>query len=105
MSNVYLAAGYRIKELRKARGYTREELSEMASISSKFLYEIENGKKGFSAENLYKIANSLNVKCDYILSGHSTDCYEKEATKMLEMFDDYQIDKIRNLLSIVYELS
>lgn len=104
MKNLYIVAGFRIKELRKARGYTREELAEMASISAKFLYEIENGKKGFSTEILYHIAQALDVKCDYILSGDSLDCYEKEAVKMLEMFNDFEIDKIKKLLEIIYEL-
>lgn len=104
MKNIYISAGYRIKELRKARGYTREELAEMASISAKFLYEIENGRKGFSAENLYRISIALGVKCDYIMTGNSLDCYEKEAVRTLERFDDSQIDKIASLLEIVYEL-
>lgn len=104
MKNIYIGAGYRIKELRKAKGYTREEFAEKASISSKFLYEVENGKKGFSAENLYNIAQALEVKCDYILTGNTSDCYEKIAARMLEMFNDSQIEKVSLLLKVIYEL-
>ena len=36
-----LTAGERILMLRSDRGYTREQLAELANISEKFLYEIE----------------------------------------------------------------
>lgn len=39
--------GIRIQELRKERNMTREELAEKAEISTKFLYEVEMGKKEF----------------------------------------------------------
>lgn len=50
--DLYVGAGNRIRALRENRGYTREQLAEMADISSKFLYEIEVGNKGFSARTL-----------------------------------------------------
>ncbi len=40
--------GTRIRYIRELNHYTREELAEYADISSKFLYEIESGQKGFS---------------------------------------------------------
>ena len=45
-------AGKRIRTIRKERGYSRNQLAEKAGISSKFLYEIEQGRKKFSAETL-----------------------------------------------------
>ena len=69
MSGFYIEAGKRIRSIRLSRGYTRKHLAEMASISSKFLYEIENGKKGFSAIVLYKLCNALEVDFGYILTG------------------------------------
>ena len=49
-----LTAGMRIKKLRLEKRYTREQLAYLADISDKFLYEIESGKKGFSAVTLMK---------------------------------------------------
>lgn len=66
---LYREAGLRIYHLRRTLGYTREELAEMADISIKFLYEVENGKKGFSAQTLLKLSKALSVDCDYILKG------------------------------------
>lgn len=61
--------GGRIKGLRLERNMTREELAEAAELSASFLYEIEMGKKGFSAYTLESLAGALDVQTDYILRG------------------------------------
>ena len=61
--------GGRIKGLRLERKMTREELAEAAELSASFLYEIETGKKGFSAYTLENLARALDVQTDYILLG------------------------------------
>jgi len=43
MKKIYHEAGTRIRALREEKHYSRERLSEMAGISPKFLYEVENG--------------------------------------------------------------
>lgn len=74
--DIYTEAGKRIRTTRLSHGYTRKYLAEQASISPKFLYEIENGKKGFSAQVLYNLCNALNVDCDYIMMGREPKgCY------------------------------
>ena len=67
MSDIHI--GERIRELREIQHYTREVFAEKVDISSKFLYEIETGKKGFSADTLCRIAQALSVSCDYIMFG------------------------------------
>lgn len=76
MSNILI--GKRIRELRETQNYTREEFAEKIFISSKFLYEIEVGKKGFSANTLSKIAMALNVSSDYILFGEKEQYANQE---------------------------
>lgn len=45
MNDFERETGARVRALRETAGYSREQLSEMADISVKFLYEIESGKK------------------------------------------------------------
>ncbi len=71
MVAVYKKAGERIFLMRAEKGYSREKLAEKALISPKFLYEIETGRKGFSAIILYQISQALQVNCDYIMTGSS----------------------------------
>lgn len=63
------ALGKRIKGLRAIRGYSREETAHKAGISTKFLYEVEHGKRGISAERAVRLANVLETSCDFLLKG------------------------------------
>lgn len=64
------SVGLRIAILRENLGFSREVLSGLAGISSKFLYEIECGKKGMSAYTLNNLARVLGVSADYLLTGN-----------------------------------
>ena len=65
----YVEIGKRIKEKRKHAGLTRERLATMSCISDKFLYDIEVGNKGISAETLHKISKALGVQTDWLMEG------------------------------------
>lgn len=52
----------RIRELRKSRNITLEELAEQSGISTGFLSRIESGKRGLSLENVIRIARALDVE-------------------------------------------
>ncbi|MCR4584180.1 MAG: helix-turn-helix domain-containing protein [Lachnospiraceae bacterium] len=64
-----LALGKRIRKIRKESDESQLEFAEKVSISSNFLSEIENGKKGLSCENLYNICESAKISADYLLFG------------------------------------
>ena len=104
MINVYKTAGERILLTRVMRGYTREYLAEVASISAKFLYEIETGKKGFSALVLYKLCEALKVDCDYILTGKNRVDYDKKLIETLQLFDESQTEQINVILQEIHKL-
>ena len=96
--------GRRIRFLREANNLTRESLAEMADISTKFLYEIEMGKKGFTVETLFKLAKSLDVSCDYILSGNEIKKIPEKMVDVLECFSPGQMGRVQDILRVVQEL-
>ena len=104
MINIYKNAGERILLTRVMRGYTREALAELAEISPKFLYEIETGKKGFSAQVLHNLCMSLSVNCDYILTGKQEVSYDQKLVMILELFSKEKTEQISNILKEIYEL-
>ena len=104
MINIYKNAGERILLTRVMRGYTREALAELAEISPKFLYEIETGKKGFSAQVLHNLCKSLSVNCDYILTGKQEVSYDQKLVMVLELFSKEKTEQISNILKEIYEL-
>ena len=64
----YKKLGLRIREARKAKGYTQERLSEMAGISPNYLSRVETFNGGvISLSALLKICNVLDVGMDYML--------------------------------------
>lgn len=77
MNEFYVGVGSRIKERRLALKLTRDRLAHMACISDKFLYDIEVGNKGMSAETLHKIAKALDVSADWLLD----ECNHRNALK------------------------
>ena len=100
-----ISIGERIRNLRESRHYTREVMAEKADISAKFLYEIETGKKGFSADTLCKMSKALCVSCDYIMLGERGGVKgSEEIIYVLEMLDPRQLSKIRDILNILSEM-
>jgi len=63
------AIGLRIRSIRDNLGWTREKLAEEAKISRTTVYNVENGRRGTTAETLAKICLALNTTSDYILYG------------------------------------
>lgn len=106
MDNVICkAAGERIFKIRKLRGYPRVKLAKEIGISSKFLYEIEQGKKRFSAETLYCLAKVLEVSCDYIMFGNTDKEIKQDGvTEVIALFDEEQRKKLISILKLVYEM-
>ena len=97
--------GERIRELREIQGYTREALAEKADITSKFLYEIEVGKKGFSAETLCKMAKALTVSCDYIMTGEEGSRRGNEKIIcVLETIKPKQKSRMHEILNILAQM-
>lgn len=90
--------GLRIAMLRERFGLSREVLSGLAGISSKFLYEIECGKKGMSALTLFNIANALNVSTDYILTGKGNTDTSTRVNSLLTSFSPEDIAHVENIL-------
>lgn len=102
MDILYIDAGRRIKALRELNRYSRETFAELVEISPKFLYEIEAGKKGFSAYTLYKISNELGISADYLLTGIETAGGASKA--LAERFGIEQQKNLEELLDVVYRM-
>ena len=96
------AIGERIKYLRENSNYTRDAFAEKVGISAKFLYEIEMGRKGFSAETLIKIAQSVSVSCEYIMLGSATENKTMDnIVGLLEGLNQEQLGQIRDVIKAI----
>lgn len=73
----YKEIGERIARLRVERNCSREVFARQIGVSTRFIYDLEAGKKGFSVGILYNISQALAVSCDYIVTGQEDSHYEK----------------------------
>ena len=53
--------GGKIRELRKARGWSQEDLGEKAGFHFSYVGGLERGERNVSLENLAKVAETLGV--------------------------------------------
>lgn len=65
----YKKIGKRIRNLRQQQGYTQEALAEEVDLSAPFISHIERASKKASLETISRIAASLSVTVDYLLTG------------------------------------
>lgn len=81
--------GDRIRETRKKRGLTQEQLAERLEISVEFIGQIERGLKLPSMQVFIKLIEVLNVSADYLL---------RDSVSTGKLFGDNAIGrKIENL--------
>lgn len=104
MKKIYYDAGIRIRDLRERKHFTREQLAEKANISTKFLYEIEVGNRGFSADTLCKLAEALNTNTDYILYGKDHNTMDNEVMNVIGRFERDQIKSLIEMIELIYQM-
>ena len=61
--------GNRLRNLRKQRGKTQEQLAAAVNIDTVHLGNIELGKRGLSIDLMIELSNVLNVSLDYLIIG------------------------------------
>ena len=62
----------RLKELRKARGYSQVKMQMLTGIDQSDYSKIENGKRNMSFEQCRRLAAALETSMDY-LAGRTDD--------------------------------
>ncbi len=73
-SDLYARIGRMIGEIRRARGWTQEQLAEAASIETSYLARIEGGTRRATLDKLSSIATALDVEIVQLLGvGSATD--------------------------------
>ena len=64
MENIKITFGLKIKELRKQKKYSQEQLANLASINKSYISKIETGKTEVSLEIINKLAIAFEIEID-----------------------------------------
>lgn len=59
--------GNRVKKLRKAKGWSQEELGERAKLHRTYIGSIERSERNISLLNIERIAKALNTKIENLI--------------------------------------
>jgi len=98
--------GSRIRTLRKAKGWTQEELGKHADTSYKFLGEIERGVQNPSFSILVKISRALGVPLYELFRFESEGLNRKEMESRLQSIlralPDDEFGRILTMLKALY---
>lgn len=84
----YLQIGARIRKIRKKKGYSQAELSEMIDCSPTYISYIENGIKCMSLDTFVSIANALNTTADEILMDNLENTIKVSNHEFVELLAD-----------------
>ncbi len=102
MANVL---GEKIRELRKKKGFTLEQLAEGASSSKSYIWELENKDPPRpSGEKLALIADALDVTTDYLIGvepGDLQTAEDKAFFRKYRRMDEPEKEKLRQMLDII----
>lgn len=97
-----VALGSKLREARKAKGYTQEALAEKADIGVMYLGEIERGIKMPSMNIFIKLIEALDISADYVLRDELTSGKEyvfDEITKKLDNLTPQQRKTATDILN------
>jgi transcriptional regulator with XRE-family HTH domain len=63
--------GANVRKWRTRRGWTQDQLAEQASISAKFVGEVERGEDNPSLETLWALVSALKIEWKDLLDEHA----------------------------------
>ena len=98
--------GSRVRRTRTQMNLTREQFAEQVGISPQFLAEIENGKKGMSADTLFKICDRFHLSADYILLGRaSSEQLADPIQKALQGFSEPYLELTEEIIRAIEKVA
>lgn len=95
MSDIILKmVGKRIRDIRKQKGLTQEQLGELCGFHYSYLGAVERAEKNISLLNVQKIADSLQVPVFELFA------YEKHTTRVINVREEILNDINMQLISL-----
>ena len=103
--------GKKIKLARSKTNYTQETLAEKASLSPRFVSQLERGISFGSATTIVNLCRALNISSDFLfsdlISANSTEAIPEFDNKLIENYsqlNDYNKKVVKRLISDLIKL-
>lgn len=94
-----------LKTARKAKGLTREQLSETINISPRYLMSIENENKKPSYDVLFRLVRELSISADTIFypENQRSDTYINQLVRLLYLCDERELKIVTATVNALLE--
>lgn len=100
----YAKMGQKIKNIRRERKLTQDQLAEMVGCNTSHISNVENSHTKVSLNVLLAIANALNTSIDYLLSNqyeNSSMALDNEILRAIKDCDNEKKEKILKMIAIL----
>lgn len=97
-----LMIGKRICEVRKSKNIKAIDVAEILNISKNQYSRIENGHALCTTENLFLIAQYLNVSTDYLLYGKAKTNVILEIEALLKYKSEEELKMAKRVLEAIF---
>lgn len=98
--NAFVAAvGERVRKARQRKGIARRVLSELSGVSQRYLAQLENGTGNISIALLFKIANALAHKVEWLVG--EDDPWNSEALRIAEFYRSAKTEQRQRIMQIL----
>ncbi|EFM12536.1 transcriptional regulator, XRE family [Paenibacillus curdlanolyticus YK9] len=106
MSNVLELVGARIREIRKSKGLTQDQLAEISQFHYSYIGGVERGERNVSLENLAKIADALQVKLSLFFDYEEpkSSAVDSELDEIIYLLSKRDVKQIRMVKNIMLEI-
>jgi len=106
MGNLVKLVGINIREIRKKKKLTQEELSERSGLQTSFLAGVERGERNITLETLDKIISGLEVDIKTVFSFNDISPDEHFRKKeILDLISNLLTDKDIQETKLIYNLA
>lgn len=91
----------RLKELRKSKKMTQEELGKIINVSKVSISGYETGSRSPDRETLVALADFFNVTADFLLGREEVEKDSKSLTIAAHIDDDVTDDEMEDILNYI----
>lgn len=98
----YKDLGKRIKEIRKRKNFTQEELAWKVGVSPNFIGLIERGEKRPSIETLFKIIDALGISISTFFDDFKYQIEEEDV--LIKKISSYLKEGTEKEKKIIYQI-
>ena len=93
--------GQRIREARKNKRLSQNELAEMAQISPSHMSDIENGKTSLSLDIFMRLTEALQVSADWLLQTNVPSVAHIQGGEISAILSDCSATKTQALIKML----